>query len=559
MNDRKADNLCRLDQESLVGLLREVDSWVEECLYERFGLEESTGILLKRFLRRMEQMLGARFPHAETDGFSLEGILAKLPDDNLSERYYYADVNGGLTSSSRNDFLEHHPRGELARRIEGMETPSGAGAVWLRTPDGDGEVGCLYYPFEVHGRKMGYLVLVSSREAPELAFLPLTVELVCERMDDLAYRLYLSRWKQKVMRRLANFLRIASIERALEMSCFYLLSELTLRNVMIVYGLPGDDELWGILFSKGRREWRGTASSYEMFDEEAAARMGEYTSFELRRNVSDAPLLGKIYVCGYEELDGMTLDILELFVELLFQRFTDYYQDKRYLSQFFCGGVVERLLEMDDYKSVLQPIQKETVIFYADIVSFTSLSERKLRTPERIGEFIDMWSCELVAELFARGGVFDKMMGDCIIGLFGPPFWEGSCEEWLLSALEVLCRSVGITREVASRFEELSGIPRDRLGISASLHCCNTMVGQFGPNRSYTCFSAGMNLAARLQGIAACGEIVVTDEIFSLLDRTPGFGDLVRRYAVEIGEVQEERMKNVEEVVRFRRLRIAAG
>ena len=95
-------------------------------------------------------------------------------------------------------------------------------------------------------------------------------------------------------------------------------------------------------------------------------------------------------------------------------------------------------------------------ILFADINGFTRICEQVLERPERIGRFVDDWSEEAVRILHRHGGVFDKMVGDCVIGLFGPPFFKDDGTACAGAALKAAIEIQRFTRESMSAHPEIS-------------------------------------------------------------------------------------------------------
>ncbi len=236
-------------------------------------------------------------------------------------------------------------------------------------------------------------------------------------------------------------------------------------------------------------------------------------------------LIGKLIIRPKDGgLNPESRDIIRIFAECLCQRLFDYNRERRYLAKCFCPRDVQRLLsEPDFYGRYLSPREENIVILYSDISSFTSICEKVLSDATEIGELVNRWSRKVLEILYSRDGVFDKMVGDCVIGLFGPPFFESSMEERTENAIAAAAdivretMALGVEMGLEERIRE-AGI-QDHLTTSNGIHCGPTSVGFFGPNEDYTGFSSAMNHAARLQGHASAGEVLVTS---ALLDNLPG-------------------------------------
>ncbi len=216
-------------------------------------------------------------------------------------------------------------------------------------------------------------------------------------------------------------------------------------------------------------------------------------------------------------------EILQVFAESLRQRLVDFNREKNLLRQYFSPTVTRQLLQIPDYKNkYLLPRKADIGILFADVSGFTKLSEQVLCEPERIARFIDQWASGVVECLFEQCGCLDKLVGDCVIGLFGPPFFKG---EPTLPALHALKSAVAV-RDFTIRFFRLD-VNRDiqkseyfkDFGVAIGVNFCSADVGMIGPNKDLTAFSSGMNNTARLQGLAHAGEILVTPSVKESADR----------------------------------------
>ena len=137
------------------------------------------------------------------------------------------------------------------------------------------------------------------------------------------------------------------------------------------------------------------------------------------------------------------------------------------------------------------------------------------------------------------------MIGDCVIGLFGPPFFEDEPAKRCANALDAAVAISELTRALTE--DPLLKVELERLGepldVATGLNWCPVSVGFFGPNDDYTAFSSGMNNTARLQGIAEGGEILCMQELVDALGAPERFG-----------EARSANVKNVAEPLVFRPL-----
>ena len=178
---------------------------------------------------------------------------------------------------------------------------------------------------------------------------------------------------------------------------------------------------------------------------------------------------------------------------------------------------------------------------FTDIAGFTKISEQVLKSPSAVADLVERWSREAVDIVWKHGGVFDKMVGDCVIALFGPPFFDTSPEDRLARA--VLCaREIRAMTTALPAREGFEKLREHGLAVSTGVHLAPLFVGQFGPNDNYTGFSSGMNNTARLQGCAGRDEILVMRESIAQLDPARGF---------RFGPERDAKVKNVAEPLVF--------
>jgi class 3 adenylate cyclase len=272
---------------------------------------------------------------------------------------------------------------------------------------------------------------------------------------------------------------------------------------------------------------------------------------------SEAGALGKLlaWPTDGESFSAYTRDLLHLLASALSQRLVDYNRERIHLSQFFSTATIDALLKDPDYeRRHLAPRAEDIGILFADINGFTRICEQVLERPERIGTFVDDWSAEAVRILHRHGGVFDKMVGDCVIGLWGPPFFSGRREARAGAAVKAAIELQRFTREAMSAHPEVSRLSErlevPGLGVAIGVNLAHSFCGLFGPNRNYTAFSTGMNQTARLQSLGGFRETLV---MASALEAVAALGDAELK-ALRFGPLEETPVKNVAQPLRYARL-----
>ena len=175
---------------------------------------------------------------------------------------------------------------------------------------------------------------------------------------------------------------------------------------------------------------------------------------------------------------------------------------------------VYRSIFRGDKTVALATERKKLTIFFSDIKDFTALSERM--QPEELTALLNEYFTEMSRIAAAYGATVDKFIGDAILAFFGDPDTKGTAQD----ARACVAMAIAMQRRLAVLNEEWRrrGIERPlraRMGINTGY--CN--VGNFGSDdrMDYTIIGAEANLAARLEGIAEPGGIVMSYETYALV------------------------------------------
>lgn len=187
-----------------------------------------------------------------------------------------------------------------------------------------------------------------------------------------------------------------------------------------------------------------------------------------------------------------------------------------------------------------------TVVF-ADLSSFTELTQDL--GPEKTHEVVDAFLRMATDMLTRHGAVIDKYVGDAVMALFNVPIRHEEHRR----------RAVIAATDVVAGLEDLSR--RFNLPLKASIGIATgwARVGRLGSDDSkdYTAIGDVVNLAARLQGKAGAGEILLSEECYQgqsseLPEAIPeiislkGFREPVKAYRLH-GSAKVQRMDELPE------------
>ncbi|WP_155317883.1 adenylate/guanylate cyclase domain-containing protein [Desulfosarcina alkanivorans] len=179
--------------------------------------------------------------------------------------------------------------------------------------------------------------------------------------------------------------------------------------------------------------------------------------------------------------------------------------------QSFGKYVGEEVLEMilaDPEKTWLKGHKNDATILFADIRGFTAYAEE--REPEAVVEMLNTYFDLATRAILDYGGYVDKFIGDCVLGVFGVPvFRKDHVERTVRAAVDLMDRL---------RHQSIHGNPL-LASVGVGIHTGPIVSGNLGSQAKmeYTVIGDTVNLASRLSGLAAPGEVLVTDTVFDRL------------------------------------------
>ena len=146
----------------------------------------------------------------------------------------------------------------------------------------------------------------------------------------------------------------------------------------------------------------------------------------------------------------------------------------------------------------------EITVLFADLSSFTELTQDL--GAERTHEVVDAFLRMATEVLVQHGAFIDKYIGDAVMALFNVPIRHDDHAR----------RAVLAATELNSKLKNLSARFGLSLQASVGIATGHARVGRLGSedNKDYTAIGDVVNLAARLQGKAGAGEILISEESY---------------------------------------------
>ena len=190
-------------------------------------------------------------------------------------------------------------------------------------------------------------------------------------------------------------------------------------------------------------------------------------------------------------------------------------QVENILRQCLDQNVANKLLDQIEPVALGGDKVQATVLF-ADIVGFTSLSEKM--SPEQVGEFLADIFHHLDQCARVYGGTVDKFIGDAVMVIFGAPHKDPE-HAYHAVACAVLMQQV-IRRINRQRRLRGQAAIQVRIGLNGG----EMFAGLLGSTQrmDYTVVGDAVNLASRLCNEARAGEIVVSAPLYRDIKGRPG-------------------------------------
>lgn len=164
--------------------------------------------------------------------------------------------------------------------------------------------------------------------------------------------------------------------------------------------------------------------------------------------------------------------------------------------------------QVRDIDGAQRPQRRRMSVLFADIRGFSTISEQM--EPEKLVQIVNGYFTIAAAAINVFEGVIDKYMGDAIMAEFNTTLnpQDNHVERAVRTAF--MMRS-----EVQKYHNELP--PDRRLNFGIGLHVGEAVVGNVGSHfrKDYSVIGDAVNLAKRLQEIAAPGQILITQAVYN--------------------------------------------
>lgn len=203
-------------------------------------------------------------------------------------------------------------------------------------------------------------------------------------------------------------------------------------------------------------------------------------------------------------------------------------QVRQNLERFLSPNVAQALARYVSQHGKLWEAQEEEVtVLFADIVGFTTLSERML--PHEVQDLLNEYFHEVTDVIFKYHGTVDKYIGDGIMAIFGAPRLPDDPPN-NRHAVDGVSAALEMQQAQKRLVEKLD--PTKSFRIRIGVNTGKAYTGFFGTRHrmEYTAIGDTVNTASRLESSAPPGSVCIGEDVVKHI----GEGFIVR----EMGELQ---------------------
>lgn len=217
-----------------------------------------------------------------------------------------------------------------------------------------------------------------------------------------------------------------------------------------------------------------------------------------------------------DEMVGQLIDYTNTVGIVLQQGFQQIKLNKEIKYNNFLSNYISKFLVTEiknqGTQNRFKPIKKNVVSLFADIRSFTSISERL--SSQVLIDLLNIYFDEVTSVIESHHGTVDKLVGDMIMVKWNIPHdVENSKVHAVLAAIGMQKKMI---TKVVPHWKD-AGI--QMIGIGIGIDFGPAYVGNIGSKdfTNYTAFGDSVENAATLESIARPGQILITDSYYQTI------------------------------------------
>jgi adenylate cyclase len=369
--------------------------------------------------------------------------------------------------------------------------------------------------------------------------------LLSERIVELEHAYEQKIAELSLLKELGEILKITSIStwedlfsKQLEIvkhyTGIYSISLMVLDDIRDELYIVGASELFGARKNKAVRLKRGEGVAGKVIDSVRTIYLPDVSSDPVfadkgtgqKGSLSCVPMISEgkcIGVINFRDINKHAFTVNDIrFFELIadqlsitvslvksYKEVIDLEKKRINLSRYFSRGLAEHLVANEGLNQLSGDIKQVTVLF-ADITEFTPMLEKS--NVKDVVEILNRYFESVVPCIFEFGGMLDKFLGDGFMAVFGIPF----------SDKQDVMRAIKCAVKIQLKVKELNAALKaegfNPIDVGVGIASGNALAGNIGTSEhmNYTVIGEPVNLAQRLESVAANGEIIVSESTYKL-------------------------------------------
>jgi adenylate cyclase len=183
------------------------------------------------------------------------------------------------------------------------------------------------------------------------------------------------------------------------------------------------------------------------------------------------------------------------------------YKMEKAFKKYVDKSVVNEIVHNGALEAKIGGVRKDIAVLFVDIRGFTSLSESL--PPEQIVEILNQYLTLAANAVEKNSGTLDKFIGDAAMAVFNSPF---DLEDYEYKAVHAAWDLLLSAKEL-NEFCQTQYDKQVTFGIG--IQCGEAVIGNIGceSRMDYTAIGDTVNTASRLEGVAAPGQILISEEM----------------------------------------------
>jgi len=181
-------------------------------------------------------------------------------------------------------------------------------------------------------------------------------------------------------------------------------------------------------------------------------------------------------------------------------------------KKYVAPQVLEQMYKSGELSIKLGGEARDIAVLFVDIRGFTTLSEKL--EPEQVVEMLNEYLALTTEAIFANGGTLDKFIGDATMAVFNAPV---DLPDYEARAVQAALDIVHGAAKVNEHIKEKIGC---EVAFGVGVNCGKAVVGNIGceTRMDYTAIGDTVNTAARLEGKAKGGQVVISETLKERLE-----------------------------------------